>query len=302
MSRFRVIASIRLEHNYYTPPKNRYFSLIPTPQTSELMKQRGVLFRQFTSDEWQWLVEENNAGFMENDVLETSIMVNDPEFMRKISVKEGFNLQQLYKIRLGREDIIEFNPLPVLDETKRQGEFCRIVLKPIQVIIARLLSLQQTIQTLQTKLAEPGNEASQAEAMKLLEQMWQEIEYLPTKPDQRYTIKFCTSSYYWEFLFVFKNKMEKDKSIRSFVLETSTPKNDVIFHTSEEYEDNILGNVYRIISEVKIEAKEHYDFTLVLYERLSDDKRRIITKFIPIPQPGKYIASRPDILREVCYL
>lgn len=302
MSRFIVIAGIRLEHDYYTPPINSHLGLKPTSQTDELMKRRGVYFRKITPNEWQWFGEEDHAGFMEDDVLEVSITADDPEFIRKISLKKGYDPLQLYQICLGRESLVEFNPLPVPDKAKRQGEFCRIVLKPIQVIIARLLSLQQTIQTLQTKLAEPGNEASQAEAMKLLEQMWQEIEYLPTKSDQRYTIKFCTSSYYWEFLFVFKDKMEKDKSIRSFVLETSAPKKDVIFHTSEEYEDNILGNVYRIISEVKIETKERYDFTLTLYERLSDDKRIIISKFIPTPQPGKYITSRPDIIREVCYL
>ncbi|MCA5585374.1 hypothetical protein [Parabacteroides gordonii] len=267
------------------------------------MKRRGVSFRQTAPYEWQWFVEDNNAGFMENDILEVSITVDDPEFIRKISLKEDYNLLQLYQIRLGKESTIEFNPLPVPDKTKHQGEFCRVVLKPIQATITKLFSLQQTIQTLQTMLDESENDTSQLETIKLLGQMWEEIEWLPTKPDQRYTIKFCSSSYYWEFLFVFKDKTEKDTPIRSLVLESNAHKNKIIFDTSEKYENSMLGNnVYRVISEVKIETKKCYDFTLTLYERLSDDKRIVISKFIPVPQLGKYIASRPDIIREVCYL
>ncbi len=253
MSRFIVIAGIRLEHDYYIPPINSHLGLKPTSQTDELMKRRGVYFRKITPNEWQWFGEEDHAGFMEDDVLEVSITTDDPEFIRKISLKKGYDLLQLYQICLGRERVVEFNPLPVPDKAKRQGEFCRVVLKPILPI---------------------------------------------------YTIKFSTCSYYWEYLFVFKGETDQDKkNKRSFVLETNAPKNEVVFHASEKYEDSMLGNVYRIISEVKIEARERFGFTLILYENLSEDnKRRVISKFIPIPQLGKYIASRPDILKEVCYL
>lgn len=304
MSRFIAIAGIRLEHDYYTPPINSYFSLMPTSQTDELMKRRGVLFRQTAINEWQWLVEEKNAGFMESDILEVSIIVDDPDFLRKILVKKGYDPRLLYQIRLGRDSIVEFNPSPIPNETKRRGEFCRIVLKPIQAVIDRLLSLQETIQTLQTKLTEPTKEANRAEAIKLLEQVWQETEWLPMKLEQMYTIKFCTCSYYWEFLLVFKDKTDQiEQEDKFYVLETNTPNKLIVFHPSEKYEDSMLGNIYRIISEVKIEAKECYDFTLTLYEcSFKGNKRRVISKFISIPQPGKYIASRPDILREVCYL
>lgn len=253
MSRFIVIAGIRLEHDYYTPPINSHLGLKPTSQTDELMKRRGVYFRKITPNEWQWFGEEDHAGFMEDDVLEVSITADEPEFIRKISLKKGYDPLQLYQICLGRESLVEFNPLPVPDKAKRQGEFCRVVLKPILPI---------------------------------------------------YTIKFSTCSYYWEYLFVFKGETDQDnKNKRSFVLETNGHKDEIIFHTSERCENSMLGNnVYRVISEVKIETKECYDFTLTLYERLSDDKRIIISKFIPTPQPGKYITSRPDIIREVCYL
>lgn len=252
MSRFITITSIRLEHDYYTPPINRHLGLKPTLQTDRLMRQRGVYFRKMTPNEWQCFGEEDHAGFMEDDVLEVSITVDDPEFVRKISLKKDYDPLQLFQISLERESFVEFNPISIL-KAKCQGEFCRVVLKPILPI---------------------------------------------------YTIKFSTSSYYWEYLFVFKGEPFLDYSNkRSLVLETNIPKNEVVFHASEIYKDSMLGYVYRIISEEKIEARERYEFTLTLYENLSgDNKRRVISKFIPIPKPGKYITSHPDILKEVCYL
>lgn len=254
MNRFTAIAGIRLEHDYYTPPVNNRLSLLPTSQTVELMKRRGVFFRQIARNEWQWLADENNSGFMADDILELSLIVDDPEFIRKISVKGDYDPNKLYQIRLGKEYIIDFRSSMLSNKTKRRGELCR-------------------------------------------------IEWLPIKPDRMYTIKFTTCSYYWEFLLVFKNKTDQeDLKQKYYIIEINTPNKPFVFRTSEKYNDRMLGNVDRIISEVKIEAKEHYDFTLTLYECSSDDtKRRVISKFIPIPQLGKYITS-PEILREVCYL
>lgn len=254
MSRFLSIARIRLEHDYYTPPINRHLRLIPTPHTYELMKQRGVIYRQATFNEWQWLVDENNAGFLENDIFVVSLIVDDPVFIRKVSVKEDYDPNQLYQIRLGSDHVVEFNSSLKSNEKKRQGEFCR-------------------------------------------------IEWLPIKPEQIYTIRFSTCSYFWEFLLVFKDKTDQvDLDDKYYVLETNSPSKPYVFRTSEKYKDNLFDDVDRIVSEVKIEAKEHYDFTLILYECSSgNNKRRVISKFIPIPQLGKYVAST-ETLREVCYL
>ena len=250
MSLFKTIAAIHLEHDYYTSSINSQLSLVPTPGTRALMKQRGILFIQTAPDEWQCLMEQKSAGFMEEDVLEVSLMVDDPDFMRKIIIKE-YNPQTLYQIRLEKGDIVineEFSLSSVSNEMKRQGEFCRIVLKP----------------------------------------------------GQKHTIRFCSSSYYWEYLLVFRN--ETDLHEKQLVLET-IPRNAIAFHPCKKYENSRFGNnVYQIISIEKIKLRKRYEFTLSLYEYLSDDRvRKEMSRFIPTPQPGKFLADRSDILREVCY-
>lgn len=258
MSQFIAIAGIHLEHDYYTPPVNSYLSLGLTPRTRELIKQRGVMFKQVAPNEWQWLKEEKNTGFMVDDVIEVSIIVADPDFMRKIATK-NYDPQKLYQISLGRETVVineEFNLLPVSVGTKHRGEFCRVMLKPAQIV----------------KL-----------------------------PEQIYTIRFCTSSYYWEFLFVFKDKT--DPRGKFIVLET-TQKNRIVFHPPKKYEYSTLGsNVYRIVSMEKIKARGYYEFTLILYDNSpGSGGRRVVSRFIPIPQPGRHITDNPDIIREVYYL
>lgn len=265
MSRFIAIASIRLEHDYYCSSINDHLSLVLTSQTKELMRQRGVLFLQIAPNEWQWLIGEENLRLIEDGIWEASIMNIDPDFIRMISLEKDYAPQKLYQIHLGKEDIIineKFHLHPVPNETKRQGEFCRIVLSSEQ-----LLHSQQQLSV-----------------------------YIAPK----YLINFQSRSYYWEYLFVFRNEM--DLNGKDLKLET-LPQNAIDFDSSEKFEDNRFGRtVWRIISKEKVKAQENYGFTLVLYGCTPSGGKKMISKFIPFPRPGRYVASDPDILREIYYL
>ena len=87
MSRYIAIATIRIEHDYYNPSVNRFVSLQPTPETKELMKRRGVMFRAVSANEWQWIMLDDLPGFMDEDVLELSMIVKDPCFLQQIENK-----------------------------------------------------------------------------------------------------------------------------------------------------------------------------------------------------------------------
>ena len=131
MSRYIAIATIRIEHDYYNPSVNRFVSLQPTPETKELMKRRGVMFRAVSANEWQWIMLDDLPGFMDEDVLELSMIVKDPCFLQQIKNK-GYDLGSLYKFNIENR-VVEVNADYVWKKEtngqKLKDEFCRITLK-----------------------------------------------------------------------------------------------------------------------------------------------------------------------------
>lgn len=122
------------------------------------------------------------------------------------------------------------------------------------------------------------------------------------KPKEKYTIKFCSCSYYWEYLFIFRD--EPDLHGERLILE-SMPREAISFHSPEKYEHGIMSqkNVWRIVSEKKIKVQEHYDFRLSVYDNSPNGNgRKIISRFITSPRLNKFVADRSDILREIIYL
>ena len=128
MSRYIAIATIRIEHDYYNPSVNRFVSLQPTPETKELMKRRGVMFRAVSANEWQWIMLDDLPGFMDEDVLELSMIVKDPCFLQQIENK-GYDLGSLYKFNIENR-VVEVNANYVWKKEtngqKLKDEFCRI--------------------------------------------------------------------------------------------------------------------------------------------------------------------------------
>ena len=119
MSLYIAIATIRIEHDYYNPSVNRFVSLQPTPETKELMKRRGVMFRAVSANEWQWIMLDDLPGFMDEDVLELSMIVKDPCFLQQIENK-GYDLGSLYKFNIENRVV---NGMPTMcGKRKRTGK------------------------------------------------------------------------------------------------------------------------------------------------------------------------------------
>lgn len=226
MSQYIAIATIRIEHNYYNPPVNRFVDLKPTSETQKLMRQRGVMFMKSDDCEWQWIMPDDSPGFMEKDILEVSMTVCDPYFPQQIE-GNGYDMRSLYKFKMGN-GVVEVNADHVwIEETdgQRQGnEFCRIVLKPVEIALERL----------------------------------RKQEICPPK----FTLRFHTKAYYWEYIYIFKD--DKDEQGKELVLRT--PGNMVEFSPSEKYEETNWGpNVWRIVSTERISLKKEYNIPLQLF-------------------------------------
>ncbi len=168
MSRYIAIATIRIEHDYYNPSVNRFVSLQPTPETKELMKRRGVMFRAVSANEWLWIMLDDLPGFMDEDVLELSMIVKDPCFLQQIENK-GYDLGSLYKFNIENR-VVEVNANYVWKKEtngqKLKDEFCRITLKPVETAPEKLRMLRYP----------------------------------------EFTIRFSSPAYYWEYLCVFRDE------------------------------------------------------------------------------------------------
>ena len=277
MSQYIAIAAIRIEHNYYNPPENSFVGLEPTPDTKKLMRQRGVMLRQSRGNEWQWIMADDASGFADKDVLELSMIVKDPCFLQQIE-SDGYDPDSFYKFNV-ENGLVEVN-----DDFVWRKETNGQKLKNEFTFAED--SFVEDLQLGKEEIRE-GNSV-QFEAIK------QEIRQLQKICCPKFTIRFCSCAYYWEYLCVFKD----ENDMRGKDLRLRTRENVVAFGAPEKCERTSLGtNVWRLVSMGRIKAKERYDMPMQLYIG-----RRLESRFISPPQIGKFQSDSSHTLREVCYI
>lgn len=260
MGQFITLMNLKIAHSYYRQPIAGHFALSPTEETRQLMYNRSVSFAR-QADGWTWMVEEDCAGFMEEDVLELSLQALDTKFVL-ITRLEGYQPQNFYRLMLGSEREVDVaSAWEVTDERKWKSELCRICIK-------------------------------------LTPEMLEEAR---GKQPRVYTLRFGVMAYRWEYLFVVRN--EHQERLQRLALEEA--KGRVAFGEAERLEEEAGGEMrWRILSTEPVEMRERQEYILTLSELLSDNplKKRIVSRFIPCPQPGKYHTDEAGIIRQICYL
>lgn len=121
------------------------------------------------------------------------------------------------------------------------------------------------------------------------------------RPDCKYTIKFCSPVCYLEYLFFFKD----DNDHRGDFLELETSPKDVIrFNPVKRVNTYAPTKIaFSITSLHKVKLLERYDFTMTLYDNSAGNTgRKIISRYISMPEPGKYASNDSSIIREICYI
>lgn len=287
MESFAVVAGIRIRHGYYKSLVNHNIELKQTRETEELTKRRGMVFVKASDNEWQWLIPAYSTGFMADDILEVSMIVDDPDFLRKINIKDYTPLS-FYQVCLGKEAEIDLaNGLQLVMDKKKQGrEICRMTLNPLQGIIEKVRRLLQ-----ENSLA----------AEEVLEETKRYVDQMPKYPLPMYTITIQSPDYTWEYLFVFRD--ESDSRGQYLKLENIAVGSNITFESPKILTNSSLGkNIWQIVSSGPIKLQAEYEASLVLTESSGNDRKRVVSRFIDFPKPGKYITDRPDMIREVCYL
>ena len=61
--------------------------------------------------------------------------------------------------------------------------------------------------------------------------------------------------------------------------------------------------VLRTVSQEAVPMKEHYAYRLKVFSSATGSGRRqVLLKYVPPPEPGKFLDAEPGLLRQVCYL
>lgn len=100
MNEYRPIYSLSIEHDYYMDKACRSIDIRVSPPGVELMRRRGLLFRQMAINEWAILSGKTNASMdTDIDVLTFDMYLSDPTFVL-FTEWQAFEPQKAYSLHL----------------------------------------------------------------------------------------------------------------------------------------------------------------------------------------------------------
>lgn len=170
--------------------------------------------------------------------------------------------------------------------TKTENEFCRMKLEPVK-------SAPERLQRLHTKMEQLEKEGDGKETGKRLEAIKQEIRELQEICCPKFTLRFSSPAYYWEYLCIFKD--ENDMRGEKLSLRTSGDK--VAFGLPESTRKRTGYQCLENCFYRADYAEKQYQVPILLYIGT-----RVESRFISPPQPGKFLSDSPHTLREICYI
>lgn len=265
MSGWVTIGRICVSHEYTN--SGNMVELVATEHTVGLMKRRGLLFRKLSPGRWEWLApREDFHGLADGDELMLSMRVCSPHFFL-YTVCDGYDPGKVYRIAVegGGELDVMSSLRPIDGEAKRcANEFCRIVWSPRQ----------------------KGHG---------------ERQLLPDMESCDVLMQFRSRSSIWEYFFIFRNPDEGCGP--RLVLEDASRR--ISFGPPEAQKDGLFGrNVWRIASLEPVQAFEQDEYHLILSEVIQSvpPKKRTIARFLPSPQPGRFLSNNEGAIRHICYI
>ncbi len=235
--------------------------ILAPTSATRMLMKRRGLLFVEDSGGWSWSVRADSSGFDTGDLLELTVQAVDKNFLQ-ITQLDGYHPQQFYQLKLENKKLIDVaTSLTVTEEKKQSAEFCRLTIKPTAALL---------------KKAQKGEPAS-------------------------YTLRFYSSSFRWEYLFVIRNG-QADR-IPNLLLEEFQQR--IEFDKAERLNNSPFGiNVWQIFSKSSVNALERSDYQLILSSVIQDNplKKRIVSRYIPCPQPGKYLSDDPGTIRQICFI
>ncbi|OCA03067.1 hypothetical protein [Akkermansia glycaniphila] len=283
MSEWVSLGRVGVRHEYTNG--GDMVELMPLPCTAELMRRRGVLFRKLSHGMWEWLaLREGFHGLMDGDELILSMRICRPDFF-PYTVCDGYDPRKVYRIDVEGSGELDVMSLlrPIDGEEKRYGnDFCRIVWSPSKQWLE-----EKMVPPAQDTAGRPGGKGADASRM--------------DRESCDVTLRFRARSYVWEYFFILRHP-DDDRGPRLLLEDASQC---VSFGTPEAQKDSIFGpNVWRIASLEPVKSFEQDEYHLILSEIIQrvPPRKRIVARFLPSPQAGRYSSGSEGAIRQICYI
>lgn len=255
---------LSIRHGYFDDGICRAFSCTPAQPGLDLMRRRGLLFRQTAANAWTVLCDITGPGpDTETDVLELDMSIEDRLFVLYTRWKD-FRPTAKYTLALPLQE--GSNPGDgQVDGTET---------------ISESLSARQIGRGFCTV------------SLRLTEEMW--ADALRGRP-QSVTLLFFPKECRWEYRLEFRKDILQPSG--QLILEERSGR--LTFPPFSRTDDG----AFLTVSEEPVPMHERYSHDLRLSSRQENSDRRLtLMRHIPPPETGAYLDSEPGILRRTLVL
>lgn len=261
MERYQPLYRFVVKHDYFSGVPCECIQCGLTPQGKFMARQRGLLFRQLSVNEWAVYFDENGAGVSENeDVLEMEMTIIDRSFSL-YTEWEDYSPISSYQIELPSADAeeIETSSFTRLEDRRRIGSpFC-------------LLKLNLTTEIMKSAI---------------------------NGTPQCNIIHFHAPDKYWEYLFI--PRIAGRTSYDSLLLEDSTGKVSFLNSGTIKIAGCEACRI-QSSSPIPLRKNFNCGLRLVIQSDDNHRSKRIILKQVHIPQLGRFKSDKADTLRQIRY-
>lgn len=270
MSNYRLLYRLRIEHDYFVRALHPIVQLKVVASTADLMKRRGLIFKQTDINEWCVISCNSNAEIdIQPDVFILEMSISDPAFFH-YTEWASFDPSSLYYLSL---PTIETDVTKAIKkEKKREKEKENEGIEKNEKK-RRINSGFCTIDLHFSKAILEGDPITN-------------------------TLMFHSKELYWEYFFIARN--EEYLNEKEIVLKEA--KGEVAFsnfNVTEIYGHKAL--CFRSESKLKLADIYNLHFSLLELSPNSSNTRKVLIRSVAHPVVGRFIAKRTDTLLNICY-
>lgn len=261
MESYYPLYRIIVKHEYFEGNPCSFLKCNLSPQGKWLARQRGLLFRQVTANEWVVLYDAEGAGVdAKNDVLELELSITDRKFMLYTDWK-GFHPFYLYMLELplpAEESDVVSAIRPAEGKRKIGSPFCMV----------RLHLTEKLIQSATAKTPEVC------------------------------TLQFHAPKLYWEYVFVAHSKYHSGLAGDLLLEDTTGGIAFCPLYKAQAYGREVRRT--KSVEAIPLRSAYGCRLRLVVKDEKSLTKRPLLMQVGP-PEPGIFQSEETDCMRKVCY-
>lgn len=320
---YKTIYRIRVEHEYFTGlAMPQMLALALTDRGMRQARRNGMLFRQVASGEWELV--HDGCHTIEDSPLELGMSVADPQswhytvwpkMMPPIeAIKDETDKEKKFNIRKAHTLAI---PVPRLEEDKNKNPKTDTTAKVEIDVAASIRDVVEEITVGDRKI--PRRRMRGFGEPFCIVELGIDGGLLKYVRVPECVLRFHAPAFKWEYLFL--SKLEVDESRGKVALKDT--KTSIAFEVCKKNEDNrpnmdahapqwhfvstapvplraAYGCRLRLVLE-KEEEKKNSNGKAEMEEEKKDNTLQVLIAQVPPPEPGRFLDTTGETLRQICY-